>query len=205
MTNLESLADFFVLSNGLKQTMRYESCPEYLKESVPAHCWQMSLMVSLVAREFDLDIDVRHAMEIAIVHDLGEYTDSKDFDAYFVHTGVLNGKDKDYSEEEAMVNLRDNFSCGFDIYNLWEEYRECKTQEARFVKALDKIESHFHFIQRRCNILNKDNLIFQITYADKAVKNFPSLEPLLRIAKRKLKELMEEQGIIWRDEYNYPD
>jgi putative hydrolases of HD superfamily len=205
MSSLESLASLFTLSNKLKRTMRYESCTPELKEPVAGHCWQISFMVPLLAKRLNLGLNVQHALEIAIIHDLGEYTDSKDFDSYMVSTGVLSKEDKDKSEQEAMTYLRDNFSCGFDIYKLWEEYQECKTPEARFVKALDKIESHFHFIERGCKGMDLDNLAYQITYADRAVRNFPLLEPLLKIAKKRLRPLVEAEGIIWKDEYNYPD
>ena len=205
MFDLEPLVDFFITSNKLKSTMRYESCSDKIQDSTAGHCWQVAFMVPIIARELNLSIDVLHAMEIASVHDLPEYIDQKDYDSYFVFIGKLNKSDKDKSEEAVMSDLKNRFHFGHIIYSLWKEYTECKTPEARFVKALDKIESHFHIIQRGGLVREDNHLVYQITYADNAVRNFPQLEPLLKAAKDKLRILIESQGLVWKDEYNYPN
>ena len=205
MSNLESLADFFIESNKLKNTIRYTSCPEKIQESTAGHSWQITLMVPIIARELGLDINLLHAMEIANVHDLAEYADTKDYDAYLVSIGTLSKIDKDKSEEAVMLDLKNRFNFGLSLYSLWKEYQEGETQEARFVKALDKIESHFHIIEREVAVDNPENLKYQLTYSDNAVRNFPQLEPLLRIAKNRLRAIAESQGIIWKKEYDYPD
>ena len=205
MSNFESLADFFIESNKLKNTIRYTSCPEKIQESTAGHSWQITLMVPIIARELGLDINLLHAMEIANVHDLAEYADTKDYDAYLVSIGTLSKIDKDKSEEAVMLDLKNRFNFGLSLYSLWKEYQEGETQEARFVKALDKIESHFHIIEREGAVDNPENLKYQLTYSDNAVRNFPQLEPLLRIAKNRLRAIAESQGIIWKKEYDYPD
>ncbi len=104
-----------------------------------------------------------------------------------------------------MSNLRDRFIFGPKLYSLWKEYQEGKTPEARFVKALDKIESHLHIIERGGIERESGDLSHQVLYADNAVRNFPQLEPFLKIVKRKLRPLMEAQGLVWKEEYNYPN
>ena len=205
MEDLEKLISFFIESNKLKRTMRYSSCPAKIQEPSAGHSWQVTLMVPIIAREFELKIDIEHAMEIANIHDLAEYINEKDFDSYLIATGVLSETDKDKSEEEVMSRFRDSLSFGPKIYSLWQEYQEGKTPEARFVKALDKIESHIHVIERDGTGSDSFDARHQALYADEAVRNFPELKPLLRIIKRKLRSVLEKQGLVWKAEYNYPD
>jgi len=205
MEDLEKLVGFFLKSNQLKRTMRYSSCQPKIQEPSAGHSWQVTFMVPIIAREFGLNIDIQHAMEIASVHDLAEYIDEKDFDSYLMATGVLKEEDKDKSEEEVMSSFRDTLRFGPQLYSLWQEYQECKTPEARFVKALDKIESHIHVIERGGTGESPAGARHQALYADEAVRNFPELKPLLRTIKGKLRPLLEKQGLVWMAEYNFPD
>jgi putative hydrolase of HD superfamily len=205
MGNLEGLTDFFIQSNRLKQTIRYSSCPEEIQESSAGHSWHVTLMVPIIAQELGLNVNIQHSMELACVHDLAEAVLKKDFDSYLVFSGVLNKKDKDRSEEEEMGRIRGTFGFGSRIYSLWEEYQECKNFEARFVKALDKLESHLHIIERGGPGDNVSDGRHQATYADNAVKNFPELEPFLRVIKQRLRPLFEKQGLTWYAEFNYPN
>lgn len=205
MDKLELLTNFFIESNRLKRTIRYSSCPERVQEPSAGHSWQVTLMVPIVAREFGLDIDVQHSMELACVHDLAECVLKQDYDSYLIAIGFLDEKDKDKSEEKEMRRIKDTFDFGNSVYLLWQEYQECKTPEARFVKALDKLESHFHVIERGGSGDNADDGRHQATYADEAIRNFPQLKPLLRVVKKRIRPILEKQGLVWKPEYNYPD
>jgi len=201
----EKLVDFFTQTNRLKRTIRYSSCPKNVQEPTAGHSWHVILMVPIIAREFGININIEHAMEIACVHDLAESVLKKDFDSYLMATGKLDEKEKDKSEEIEMTRIKEKFSFGERIYGLWKEYQECKTPEAKFVKALDKLESHFHIIERGGTGDNADDGAHQVKYADTAVKDVPELEPLLKAIKEKLKPILEKQGVKWKKEYDYSD
>ena len=205
MDNLNSLVEFFIEVNNLKKTIRYSPCVKEVQEPVAGHVWKISLMIPLLVEELKLDINVLRAMEIAIVHDLAEYVDEEDFDSHLVATGVLSKEEKNKSEEATMINIKEKFSFGSKIYDLWKEYEDANTPEAKFVKALDKLESHLHVIERGGTGENPKSAMHQALYANKAVKNFPELKPFLREVKKELKPLLEKQGLIWKPEYNYPD
>lgn len=205
MGKLEKMLDFFVEVSDLKRTLRYSSCPENVQEPTAGHSWMVALMVPVVSEELGLNIDVSHAMELAVVHDLAEYVGKYDFDSYLVSTGALSQEDKDKGEEEVMNSIRERFNFGEKLYSLWKEYEDSKTPEARFVKALDKIESHVHVIERGGTANNMGNVSHQVLFADAAVKNYAPLESFLRVVKQRLRPLMEEQGLNWDERYNYPD
>jgi putative hydrolase of HD superfamily len=202
---LAELIDFFAETNKLKYTMRYSSCPQNIRDSSAAHSWQVALMVPLIAQEINAKINVQHATEIALVHDLAENALKEDFDSFLLSNGTLNEKDKDESEKKEMNRIKNKYDFGEKIYSLWKEYEENKTPEAKFVKALDKIESHLHIIERGGSRENALGAEHQALYADKAVSEFPELKPLLKEAKKKLKPLLEKQGLKWKNEYDYPE
>ncbi|MFA5126331.1 MAG: HD domain-containing protein [archaeon] len=201
----EELVDFFTQTNKLKQTIRYSSCPKKIQESSAGHSWHVALMVPIVAQKLGIKINVQHATEIALVHDLAERVLKEDFDSYLIAIGTLKEVDKKKSEKEEMDRIKNNFSFGNKIYSLWSEYGENKTREAKFVRALDKLESHLHIIERGASGDNADDGKHQATYADNAVKDFPELAPLLKSIKKKLKLILEKQGLKWDKEYNYPE
>jgi len=201
----EELINFFIETNKLKQTIRYSSCPKKVQESSAGHSWQVALMVPIIAEEFNIKINIEHAIKIALVHDLAEKVLKEDYDSYLIATGVLKEEDKDKSEKKEMERIRKNFSFGNKIYSLWQEYEENKTPEAKFVKALDKLESHLHVIERGLSGASRDDGRHQATYADKAVKEIPQLKTFLKSIKKRLKSILEKQGLIWGEEYNYPN
>ncbi len=205
MTDLDKMVDFFVEATSLKRTMRYNSCPENVQEPVAGHSWLVTLMVPILAERFNLDINVQHAMEIANVHDLAESIRDYDFDSYNLARGVESQKEKDQEEENFMRNVQNRFDFGDRIYSLWKEYEDGKTPEARFVRALDKLESHIHILERGGTGSDVDDADHQAFYADKVVRNFPELEPFLSAVKKRIRPLMESQGLVWEDKYNYPD
>ena len=177
---LEDLVDFFTETNKLKKTKRYSSCSKKIQDSSAEHSWHLTMMIPLLAEELELKINVLHAVEIALVHDLAEKTLKEDFDSFLVASGKLSETDKDKGELKEMNKIRKKYSFGEKIYSLWREYEENKTPEAKFVKAMDKLEAHAHIIERGTYGNNQAGAKHQIYYADKAVKEFPELKPFLK-------------------------
>ncbi|MFA6064418.1 MAG: HD domain-containing protein [archaeon] len=201
---LKELVDFFTETNKLKYTMRYSSCPKKIQDSSAEHSWHLTVMIPLIAEELGLKINVLHAVEIALVHDLAEKTLKEDFDSFLVASGKLSETDKDKGELEEMNKLRKKYSFGEKIYSLWREYEDNKTPEAKFVKAMDKLEAHAHIIEKGTYGNNEAGAIHQVYYADKAVKDYPELKPLLSEMKKKLRPVLEKQGLKWKKEYDWP-
>lgn len=205
MGDLEDLFNFFKDTEELKKTIRYSSCPEEVREPTAGHVWKVSFMVPILAEKFGVNVDIRHAMELANAHDLAEYKMNFDFDSYDVHRGIKTETDKDKLEKETMINIRDKFPFGYRFYDLWMEYQDCKTPEARFVRALDKLESLIHCIWTDGTGRDPKDITYLSTYADEAVKAVPELAPFLRVVKKRLRPVYEKQGAIWTKECDYPD
>jgi len=205
MKDSNELIDFFVKTSSLKRTFRYSSCPERIQEPTAGHAWMVTFMVPILAEVFDIDIDVSHAMEIANVHDLPEYVLDYDYDSYLVATGALKQSDKEKEEMSVMSKIKDDYGFGDRLFSLWKEYEDGESREAKYVKAIDKLECHLHIIERGGTWSGVGDAKHQVEYADKAVRNFPELEPFLKSLKKKLRPLMEKQGLVWKQEYDYPE
>jgi 5'-deoxynucleotidase YfbR-like HD superfamily hydrolase len=89
---------------------------------------------------------------------------------------------------------------GDEVSLLWYEYDEGKTKEAKFVKAMDKIETMSHLINLGYKYFDCPEMI--AVYANKTVRNFPELKEYLVKVKQELKKEFEKGNIPWKEEYD---
>lgn len=112
-------------------------------ENDAEHSWHIAVM-ALLFEEYAVEkVDLRHAIEMLIVHDLIEIYAGDTF-AY----DVEGNKTKAAREEEAARKL---FSIlpeeqGKKIRALWEEFDARATPDARYADCLDKLQPYFHNI-----------------------------------------------------------
>jgi putative hydrolase of HD superfamily len=202
--NLEKIFDFLHKIENLKSTLRYNKTTSGRKESTAEHTWRLALITFIIADELKLNIDVNKAIKIALVHDLAEAL-TGDIDAILIAEGKFSKDEKEKQEIEAIMNLQKTLPevIGKEISDLWHEYNDCKTSEAKFVKALDKIETLTQLAESGYKVYDKPEFI--ANYANKSVKSFPELSEMLKIVKRKLKAEFDKGNIEWKEEYNSLD
>jgi putative hydrolases of HD superfamily len=141
-SELTLLLKFIHLSEGLKNELRNGHTSNGKRESVADHTWRISLMVVLFSSFLDQKISIEKALKIAIVHDLAEVlTGDK---PYFLYEGkedlkLLKAKEEFGAMQKITKDLPEEI--GNELLRLWQEYEEGKTYEAKFVKALDKMEA----------------------------------------------------------------
>ena len=128
-TDLDGLLEFLLYVGQAKRTFR----TGWVKvESVADHMYRMAVM-SLLLPTISEESKVR-CMKLALVHDLSESVvgDLTEFD------GVPK-TDKRRRETEAMLYLTSLLPAdvGRDIFSLFNEYADQKTNEAKLVKDLD--------------------------------------------------------------------
>ncbi|MFA6184279.1 MAG: HD domain-containing protein [Parcubacteria group bacterium] len=202
--NLEKIFNFLHKIENLKSTLRYNKTTSGRKESTAEHSWRLALITFIIADELKLDIDVNKAIKIALVHDLAEAL-TGDIDAILIAEGKFSKDEKEKQEIGAIIKLQETLPevIGKEISDLWHEYNNCKTSEAKFVKALDKIETLTQLAESGYKIYDKPEFI--ANYANKSVKLFPELSEMLKIVKRKLKAEFDKGNIEWKEEYNSLD
>lgn len=164
----------------MKDTLRYNQTSGGREESSAEHSWRLSLMVFVVAEKLKLDLNVDRAIKIAIgMHDLANQSQRR-------HRCCADCKRRNFQREkqqleiEAMEKLRSMLpdEIGTEVVALWEEYEKSETQEAKYLKALDKLETLTQLIEAGYAFYDQPEYI--ANYADKAVRNFPELTPILR-------------------------
>ncbi|MCX6815156.1 MAG: HD domain-containing protein [Candidatus Aenigmarchaeota archaeon] len=202
--DLEKLFDFLHKIENLKSTLRYNQTKTGRKESSAEHSWRLALTTFIVAEELKLSIDINRSIKIALVHDIAEAV-TGDIDAVLIAEGKFSEKDKEKLEIKAIHQLQQILPepIGKEILQLWTEYNDCVTKEAKFVKALDKIETLTQLAESGYKTYDKPQFI--ANYANKSVKDFPELLDMLRIVKRKLRKEFDKGNIPWYEEYNSLD
>lgn len=202
--NLEKIFNFLHKIEKLKSTLRYNRTTSGRRESVADHSWRLALVTFIIADELKLNINVNRSIKIALVHDLAEAL-TGDIDSILIAEGKVSKEEKEKKEIDAITNLKKTLpeTIGKEISDLWCEYNECKTREAKFVTALDKIEAITQLAESGYKLYAKPE--FLAKYANKSVKAFPELLGMLNIVKRKLKSEFDKIGIEWKKEYGSLD
>jgi len=201
MERLEKIFDFLHLANNLKKTYRYGASTKDIHRDTSAdHSWRLALMAFMLADELKLDIDILKAVKIALIHDLPEAING-DVDYRHIVWGKATVEEKYKNELAAMEKFRDTLSSsvGEEIFNLWIEYEEEKTEESRFINALDRMECSAHCLSEGNE--KWDTPEFIPVYGRSKIANFPPLKNFYGILKNRLKEEFVKGGILWKEEY----
>eukprot|EP00804_Cyclotella_cryptica_P007512 CCRYP_010617-RB/>CCRYP_010617-RB protein AED:0.25 eAED:0.25 QI:47/-1/1/1/-1/0/1/0/221 len=130
--------DFLTLTRNLKTTKRtgWIHRGVHHPESIADHMYRMSLMAMISS--FSTSLNTDRCIRLALVHDLAE---AKVGDIT-PHCGVSD-EDKYQRELETMEYISSMLGPlmgGDEILELWKEYEDGTTEEARLLKDLDKIE-----------------------------------------------------------------
>ncbi len=133
-----NILEVLKLAERLKFEMRHSWLSNGRQESVAEHTWQMSLMALLLHRHLEHPVNLERSLKMIIVHDLVE---AEVGDVPFFETGPRKAA-KAERERQAIENLRSQLSneTGEEIYQLWYEFEEVATPEAKFAKAIDNLE-----------------------------------------------------------------
>jgi 5'-deoxynucleotidase YfbR-like HD superfamily hydrolase len=190
------------VAEDLKKTTRYLIRKKINRESAADHSWKAALMVFILAEELNLKIDKEKALKLAIIHDLAEAI-TGDIDYGLIVSGKVKEKDKRAGERRAMRRLARMLPAraGKEIADLWLEYEQQKTGEAKFVKAIDKLETISHLIKIGYPGFANDRPEIIPNYADKSVSQFPELVGFSNQLKKNLKKEFLRGKLQWKNEY----
>jgi putative hydrolase of HD superfamily len=140
---INNILFFLNLTEKLKSTLRHGWTSTGRQESVAEHSWRVSLMIILLSPYLKEKIIIEKALKMAIIHDLAE---CKTGDIHFFEIkNDITKKNKKYeNEKKIMIEMKkvlDN-EMGEELFNLWIEFEENISYEAKFVLAVDKLEAH---------------------------------------------------------------
>ncbi|MFJ5770073.1 HD domain-containing protein [Psychrobacillus sp. NPDC093180] len=138
--NLIDILKVIKLGEKLKYELRHSWLSTGRQESVAEHTWRVSLMAMLVEPYLDKKVDIAKLLKMIIIHDLVE-AEARDIPAFETMNNME--KKKERNEMRAIENIRDTLkgNLGEDIYNLWIEFENKQSFEAKVANALDKLEA----------------------------------------------------------------
>jgi putative hydrolase of HD superfamily len=107
------------------------------RENDAEHSWHLALMVILLAEHADEPVDVGHTIKLVVVHDLVEIYagDTPLYDT----VGAQTQEVRERAAADRLFGLLPGDQA-HALRALWDEFEARETPEARFAKAMDRLE-----------------------------------------------------------------
>ncbi len=107
------------------------------RENDAEHSWHLALMVPVLAEYADEPIDVGHTIRLVVVHDLVEiYAGDTPLYDDAARTSQV---ERELAAADKLFGLLPPDQAG-EFRALWDEFEARETPEARFAKAIDRLE-----------------------------------------------------------------
>jgi len=103
-------------------------------ESVAEHTFSMMILAMNVMKDYKVKLDELKVYKMILVHDVCEI-DAGDTTPY----DEVSSSEKYKNEEKCIVRLAEEYKIP-ELISLWKEYEEQKSDEAKFVKKIDKLD-----------------------------------------------------------------
>lgn len=156
MKKEENVINYYVLCNKLKNVIRTGWKDWNVKrerlESVAEHIYSVQMLAIAMKSEFNYDIDIMKVIFMLAIHEIGEAVIG-DLTMFQV-----TKEEKEKIEHEAVKNILKNLIDGKKINELFLEFEERKTNEAKFAYQCDKLECDLQsklYDEEGCVDLNK--------------------------------------------------
>lgn len=135
--SLENQIQFLIEIDRLKSVIRQSPLIDNSRrENSAEHSWHLAMAAMLLYEHASEPVDVKRAIEMALVHDIAEILAGDTF------VYDENGRgDQHARERSALDELTANLPLEQKtlIIGLWEEYEHGATAEARFVYVIDRL------------------------------------------------------------------
>lgn len=134
---LSNILKIIHLIQNLKMEKRHSWLTNGDQESVAEHCFRLALMALIIAPHLEKPIDLEKSLKMALIHDLVE---AKVGDTPSFTLDNLKSIESKFEKEEKAIDEIAKEINQPEFAMLWREFEEGKTLEAKFIRALDKME-----------------------------------------------------------------
>lgn len=167
MKNIQNVYQFILELDKLKLVFRNTITEQNRKESTAEHSWSVSMIVISLMHQLKMEfgeIDELKTIKLALIHDVVEIY-AGDVMAFDIEAR----KNKEKVEAEALQKLMLVYpEFGQQLHDLWYEFEDQKTIEAKIAKAADAICPIFQRLQSK-----QSYIPFNLTIADLEKTKYP--------------------------------
>ncbi len=135
---LKKQMDFIMEVDGLKNIFRQTYIKDgSRKENDTEHSWHLAMMAFLLAEHANEAVDVSRVMMMVLIHDVVEL-DAGDTYAYD-DAGNATKRQREVAAANRIFGLLPKDQQEL-LMELWEEFEQGKTPEAKFANTLDRVQ-----------------------------------------------------------------
>ena len=139
---LEQQVEFIMEIDRLKTVFRRAYIADASRrENSAEHSWHVATAAIILADYCKEKISLPHVVTMLLIHDIVE-VDAGDTGAYD-SVGALDKEDREMRAAERIFNLLPPDQAQ-EVHELWVEFEERNTPEAKFARALDRIMPILH-------------------------------------------------------------
>jgi putative hydrolases of HD superfamily len=192
---ITSILKVLSLAEKLKFELRHSFTSSGRQESVAEHTWRMSLIAVLIEPMLKQKVDELRLLKMIILHDLVE-AEAKDVSALDQLQNPEIKVEKAKREKQAIENLRQTLSSinGQEIYDLFYEFENKQTYEAKVANALDKLEVQLQ--HNHADFATWEEIEYDMCFMmDKHVLFDETLFELKRQIEEEAEKKMEARGV----------
>ena len=103
-------------------------------ETVAEHSWSVAMLSMSIIEKYNLSYNMEKCIKLALIHELGEIY------AGDYTTNSISKDKKHILEKEAVEKLLEDIEFKNDFIELWNEYENGISEEAKYIKQIDKLE-----------------------------------------------------------------
>lgn len=139
---MEKILELMKLGQRLKEELRHSWLPTGRRERVAEHTWSVALMAIALEPYLSKEVKMERLLKMVVIHDLVEAY-AKDVPLFYTIDDQEARAVKYENESKAIKQIRDLLggNGGQELYDIWMEFEQKETYEARIVYALDKLEA----------------------------------------------------------------
>jgi len=160
-------------------------------ENDAEHSWHLALMAIALSEHANKPVDILKVIKMVLIHDIVEI-DSGDVFVYDKSKSHKNTEEEFAAAKRIFGLLTENQAK--ELIDLWKEFEDGETDDAKFAKSLDKLEPLLQNFSNNGGTWDKYNVTYNEVYTQKKSINKGS-DTLWEYAENLLNESVDK-GIL---------
>ena len=139
MEPLDSQVGFLLEADRLKTVLRQSTLTDRSRrENSAEHSWHLALMALVLAEHAPPGVDLSRVMAMVVLHDLIEI-DAGDLSVYAAEADQARQERAERAAADRLYGMLPPAQAA-SLRALWDEFEERATAEAKFARALDRLQ-----------------------------------------------------------------